>query len=74
MYNHNDDKTKDAKSDLEVELGIVKYKLEKATKQVVEITDQNLKYKETVNELMEKLKLAENKNHDQVKTVHEQLN
>ena len=48
LYTHNDNKRKDNNSDLEVELEIVKAKLEKTTKLVVEITDQNEKYKETV--------------------------
>ena len=73
MYHHNDDKTEEVNSALQIEFRIVKVKLGETTKNIVDITDENEKYKEKVVLIIENVELAENEKVGQVKTAQEQL-
>ena len=73
MYHHNDDKTEEVNSALQIEFRIVKVKLGETTKNIVDITDENEKYKEKVVLIIENVELAKNEKVGQVKTAQEQL-
>ena len=73
MYHHNDDKTEEVNSALQIEFRIVKAKLGETTKNIVDITDENEKYKEKVVLIIENVELAKNEKVGQVKTAQEQL-
>ena len=56
MNYHIVDKSNNVNSELQNELGIVKAKLEDSTNKVVEIIDENLKFKVQIISLIEKAK------------------